>query len=94
MIIFDQKSYRVFLTSAYICVLAGCAMSSVHRNTVKGIGLSPILQNESCSAQCVEKVDTPDGGEKCLKFTEGMAKVCFKDKDKEQAVGTFVDVNP
>lgn len=72
--------------------LVGCAFTNVHHGTVE----SPAgrYETQDCSASCVQKIETSDGGEKCLKFTAGMAGVCFEEKDKPMPKGTYVHTNP
>lgn len=55
----------------------------------KWIGSLQSSRTDRCSGACREKIDIPGGGERCVKFSAGMADICFA---TEVAKGTLSGV--
>lgn len=86
---------KILLAFAFL-LICSCAITKIHHDRVT----TPLTEREtqSCDAACVQKIETSDGAEKCLAFTQGMADVCFREKNKPKRKGTlngtFVNANP
>lgn len=67
----------------------GCAASSTSYRSDNGPDGKSV--SESCSSQCITKVDADNGQEKCMEFSKGMASACGKYQDEEVPKGSFTD---
>jgi len=69
-----------------IVLLGSCTVSEVSRLSSTGVfGLGTL---EKCAGYCVQKIEVV-GGEKCVEFSSGMAKVCFAAKEQIVEKGTY-----
>jgi hypothetical protein len=65
----------------------GCALTTTKYQAGDGVGGKTV--SESCSSQCIAKVDAGNGQEKCMKFAQGMALACKQYEGSVAPNGSF-----
>lgn len=80
---------NVLLFVIVVAAQCGCAASTTSFSSNDGPTGRSV--SESCSSQCITKVDAANGQEKCMEFSQGMASACGKYQNEGVPKGSFTD---